>query len=60
VAEQQDGVLTARASASSRQVQIVARTTTGDVEPHVRQAVTEALSGLRPPPRVVVRTHASQ
>ena len=60
VAEQQDGVLTARASASSRRVQVVARTTTGEVEPALGEAVAEALSGLRLPPRVAVRAVATQ
>lgn len=59
-AEQQDGVLSAHASATSRQVRVEARTTTNDVEPAVQQAVSEALAGLRRPPRVVVRARATQ
>ncbi|MGM0386417.1 MAG: DUF6286 domain-containing protein, partial [Actinomycetota bacterium] len=59
-AEQQDGVVAARASASRRRVQIMTRTTTGEVEPTVGHAVTEALAGLRRPPRVVVRARAHQ
>jgi Family of unknown function (DUF6286) len=60
VAEQQDGVLSASASTSPRTVRVSTRITSGEVEPTVREAVTEALAGLRRPPRVVVNARVTR
>lgn len=60
VAEQQDGVLSASATASPRTVEVSAHTTTSDVEPSVREAVTEALTALRRAPRVVLNARVNR
>lgn len=54
-AEDCDGVLSARAHAGRRRLDIRARTTTGDVRDAVRSTIEERLSGMAAPLRVVVR-----
>lgn len=54
-AVRQDGVLSARARASRRRIDVAAETTSGDVGPAVEAALADRLTLLTPAPRVTLR-----
>lgn len=54
-AARQDGVLSARARASRRRVDVAAEITSGEVRPAVEAALADRLAPLTPAPRITLR-----